>query len=127
MWELGWLGWLKPEYPEDAESEGVWYGLPIPNSRARSTEPVFSLAGRIRLFRGGGRLEVSGPMDGFRAGPNPEVCLVFRSFRVPGADGVRIGGSATKDGLGNVSERFRPPSGGGSNSSSGLGGGPKPS
>lgn len=108
---LDWLGWplLKFEYPDDAESEGVWYGLPMPNSAARSTDPVLpEVLGRTMLFRGGGGREVSGPIDGLRVPSNALFCR-SRSGRGPGADGVRNGASLAKLGLGKVSERFTNP------------------
>lgn len=73
--ELARLTWLEPEASEDCDSDGVWYGLLIPNSAARfksdgtggilSDRPVPGLEKLGCL--GGGVLDRSGPTrDGFR-------------------------------------------------------------
>ena len=68
--ELALLALLEPDAFEDWDSEGVWYGLPIPNSAARLTfagtggasPSLPSSLEPIKLgARGGGGLEVSGP------------------------------------------------------------------
>jgi hypothetical protein len=74
--ELALLALLEPDAFEDCDSDGVWYGLPIPNSAARLTfvgtggasPSLPSTLDPIRLgARGGGGLEVSGPdIDCFR-------------------------------------------------------------
>lgn len=97
----------------------------MPNSAARSTDPVFpAVLGRTMLLRGGGGLEVSGPIDGLLEFSNALFCR-SRSGRGPGADGVRNGGSLMKLGLGKVSERFIR-LGAGPFAVPGLAGGPKP-
>lgn len=81
----------------------------------------FRVGDRTRLVRGGGGLDVSGPMpaDGLRdlsavRGTWPITSLAaFDGRRVlsglgPGADGVRAGASVISLGLGNVSARFMP-------------------
>lgn len=67
----------------------------------------------MRLVRGGGFRDVSGPMEGLRGSPKFRFC-VDRSDLVPSADTVRSGDSAAVDGLGNVSERLMVPRDGGS-------------
>ncbi len=139
--EEGWLGRLKVEALDDMESDGVWYGLPIPNSAARLMDGVAlpsRVRGRTRLILGGGGREVSGPMEGLRdlspfMGVRDRTMsldaldgLRSLSGRGPGADGVRNGISIVSLGLGNVPARLLAPKGGGSKSSS-LRGGPKPS
>ena len=74
--ELALLALLEPDAFEDWDSEGVWYGLPIPNSAARlmfvgtggATPSLPSILDPLKLgARGGGGLEVSGPEnDDFR-------------------------------------------------------------
>jgi hypothetical protein len=74
--ELVLLSWLYPEALEDCDSDGVWYGLPIPNSAARlrfagtggASPSLESILGLIKLApRGGsGRLRSGPEMEGFR-------------------------------------------------------------
>jgi hypothetical protein len=107
------LALLEPDAFEDWDSEGVWYGLPIPNSAARlifagtggasSSRP--STLDLIKLgARGGGGLEVSGPeIDWFRPLDlegdllidRPSIVSLWLSF-----DGLRIRGPGPgSDGL----------------------------
>jgi hypothetical protein len=150
--ELAWLGrrsllaalgrrLLKLEELEDVDSDGVWYGFPIPNSAARLIDGTEGVG--IVLIRGGGGRDVSGPLLGLRdrslvSGGRPfdEDVEGRRSCEVEGrrnlsgldpdgADGVRIGGSTVSLGRGNVSERFGAPKRSDPESSA-LGGGPNP-
>jgi hypothetical protein len=100
--ELALLSSLYPEASEDCDSEGVWYGLPIPNSAAKfrldgtggaspSRASVLSL---IRLAPLGGRgLERSGPeIDCFLCG-DVDFSLPAWNRLLDSLDGLRIRGS----------------------------------
>ena len=116
--ELGWLGRLEADTLEEMDSEGEWYGFPMPNSSARLMAGLLlpEVPGRIRLFRGGGGRDMSGPIpaDG-RLNLSPFILAIslegLRSLSGlgPGAEGVRIGASNGAFGRGNVSDRLIPP------------------
>ena len=124
-----WLRWLYPEWLDDWDTEGEWYGLLMPNSSARlmlgAGPPPSRVCGRIRLFLGGGGREVSRILnEGPRARSLPprdlgiEASSALRfvdELRIrsccglgPGAEGVRAGASSIMLGLGfgKVSERL---------------------
>jgi hypothetical protein len=115
--ELALLALLEPDAFEDCDSDGVWYGLPIPNSAARlmfvgtggASPSLPSTLDPLRLgARGGGGLEVSGPdIDCFRpldlegdllvdCSSILSLSLSFDGVRVratgPGSDGLLVKG-----------------------------------
>ena len=108
---LAWLGrrssWLLlSDVVLDDDSEGVWYGFPIPNSSARLIVGTTGVFGRRRPVRGGGARGVSGPLLGLLGlsiGAGPSGRKVAEDG---GAEGVRCGGTKLSLGRGKVSARF---------------------